>query len=148
MVELNRTARAAAVAAFIQEENFESHRGALRWTKFDTPKTDCVALYGNDGYSPRREAVVEAVGGESNADKRARTMAYVHGLYVGWANLLPEGAVEFGTSGDGYTWAILLHLPKRPVSLPMLLRSLVWDLWQANVPNNTCTATQAAGGSR
>jgi hypothetical protein len=146
MVELNRTERAAAVAAFMQGENFESHRGALRWKKFNTSKTDCIVLYGNDGYCPTPEAVVEAVGGESNADKQARTMAYVHGLYAGWSNLLPEGAVEFGTTSDGYTWAILLHLPKRPASMPMLLRSLVWDLWQANLPN--CTRTKAAGGSR
>jgi hypothetical protein len=145
MVELNRTERAAAVAAFMQDENFESHRGALRWKKLDTVKTDCIVLYGNDGYSPQPGVVVES-GGASDADYRARTMAYVHGLYVGWSNLLPEGAIEFGTTSDGYTWAIVLHLPKRPASMPMLLRSLVWDLWQANLPN--CTCTKAAGGAR
>ena len=146
MSDLNCTKRAAAVAAFMQDENFQSHRGALRWKKFDTAKTDCIVLYGNDGYSPSPESVVESVGGESNADKQARTMAYVHGLYAGWSNLLPEGAVEFGTTSDGYTWAILLHLPKRPVSLPMFLRSLVWDLWQANLPN--VTSASAKGGAR
>ncbi len=135
MVELNRTERAAAVATFMQEENFESHRGALRWRGFDTEKTACIALYGNDCYA-----------GDTNPDRQARTSAYVHGLYVGWSNLLPEGAVEFGTTSDGYTWAILLHLPKRPASMPMLLRSLVWDLWQANLPN--VTSGSAKGGAR
>jgi hypothetical protein len=138
MVELNRTERAAAVAAFMQEELFESHRGATRWRGFDTEKTACIALYGNDCYS-----------GDSNPDRQARTKAYVHGLYVGWSNLLPEGAVEFGTTSDGYTWAILLHLPKpdgKRSSVRLLLRDLVWDLWQANLPN--CTCTKAAGGSR
>jgi hypothetical protein len=33
MVELNRTERAAAAATFMQEENFESHRGAVRWRR-------------------------------------------------------------------------------------------------------------------
>jgi hypothetical protein len=146
MVELNRTERAAGFAKLMSVTNFESHRGALRWKKFDTEKTDCVALYGNDGYCPQPGAVVESVGIESNADKQARTMAYVHGLYVGWSNLLPEGAVEFGTDDDGYSWAILLHLPKRPANLPMFLRSMVWDLWQANVP--TVAAPAAKGGER
>ena len=145
MVELNRTERAAGFAELMSETNFESHRGALRLKKFDTAKTDCFALYGNDGYSPCPESVVGS-GGESNADKQARTMAYVHGLYAGWANLLPEGAVEFATDEDGYSWAILLHLPKRPVNLPMFLRSLVWDLWQANLPSVSVTA--ADGGTK
>ena len=145
MVEMNRTERAAAVARFMCEEHFESHRGAFRWKKFDTAKTDCVALYGNDGYSPRPGTVVEREG-EAESDYRARTMAYVHGLYVGWSNLLPEGAVEFGTDDDGYSWAILLHLPKRPINLPMLLRSMVWDLWQANLSFTPCSAPK--GGAR
>lgn len=145
MVELNRTERAAGFAELMSVTNFESHRGAMRCKQFDTAKTDCVALYGNDGYSPLPGAVVES-DAASRADYRARTMAYVHGLYVGWSNLLPEGAVEFGTDEDGYSWAILLHLPKRPINLPMLLRSMVWDLWQANLPNNSCSAPK--GGVR
>lgn len=135
MIEMNRTPRAAGVAELMLADNFESHRGAMRWKRLDTAKTDCVALYGNDGYS-----------GDDDVDRQARTVAYVHGLYVGWSNLLPEGAVEFGTSKDGYTWAILLHLPKRAMSLPLLMRSLVWDLWQANLPSPACSAQK--GGAR
>ncbi len=138
MVEMNHTERAATVATFMQEELFESHRGAARWRGFDTKQTTCIALYGNDCYS-----------GDRNPDRQARTTAYVHGLYAGWSNLLPEGAVEFGTTSDGYTWAILLHLPK-PVgkrsSVRLLLRDLVWGLWQANLSLYDCTSVK--GGSR
>lgn len=138
MVEMNQTDRAAAVAAFMQGEHFESHRGALRWPPFDTAKTCCVVLYGNDCYA-----------GDENTDRQARTTAYVHGLYVGWSNLLPEGAVEFGTTSDGYTWAILLHLRNgsgRRSSVRLFLRELVWDLFEANLSLHDCTAK--AGGTR
>jgi hypothetical protein len=132
MTDLNRTERAAKFAAIMYEMLLESHRGAARWPIFDTEKTACIALYGNDCYE-----------GDSNADRQARTRAYVHGLYAGWSNLLPEGAIEFGTTSDGYSWAILLHLPRRTVKKTAtlrLLRDLVWDLWQANLSVHDCTA--------
>jgi hypothetical protein len=132
MPELNRTKRAAKVAAVMHEALLASHRGAARWPGFNTEATACIALYGNDCYA-----------GDSNADRQARTRAYVHGLYAGWSNLLPEGEIEFGTTDDGYSWAILLHLPRRSgrkAGTLRLLHDLVWDLWQANLSFHDCTA--------
>ena len=130
--DLNRTDRANKFAAFMHEELFESHRGAARWPGYDTEKTACIALYGNDCYE-----------GDSNADRQARTRAYVHGLYAGWSDLLPEGGIEFGTTSDGYSWAILVHLRRRAgekAATLRLMRDLVWDLWEANLSLHDCTA--------
>jgi hypothetical protein len=119
------------VAQFVHDNNFEIHRGVLPWDGADTEKTSCVVLFGNDAYS-----------GDDNVDRQARTRAYVHGLYAGWSNLLAEGGVEFGTDSEGYSWAIVLHLPKgsgQRKAVLVFLRELVWDLFHANVVWNNDT---------
>ena len=81
-------------------------RSAMRYPKGDTNETFCIALYGNDGYE-RQE------GEDSDPVIHARTRACVDNLYAGLANLVPEGMVEFGTSGDdGFTWVILVNFPR------------------------------------
>jgi hypothetical protein len=100
---MNHTPNARKAAALIGEHCSGSHRGAMRYPPADTEETFCVALFGNDGYTQHRD-------GDSVID--ARTKAYVHNLYAGLANLLPEGAVEFGTDEDGYAWVILSHFPR------------------------------------
>jgi len=99
---MNDTPRAGQAATQIAEHFHELHRGTVRYWPVDTDETFCIALFGNDGYTQRedRDPVIHA-----------RTKAYVHNLYAGLANLLPEGAVEFGTDEDGSTWVILAHFP-------------------------------------
>jgi hypothetical protein len=100
---INDTPRSREAAALISKHCHESHRGAMRYFPADTEKTFCVALFGNDGYAKRDD---------SDPVIHARTKAYVHNLYAGLANLLPEGAVEFGTDEEGHTWVILAHFPR------------------------------------
>jgi hypothetical protein len=100
---MNHTPNARKAAALIGEHCSESHRGAMRYPPADTEETFCVALFGSDGYT-------QPADGASVID--ARTKAYVHNLYAGLANLLPEGAVEFGTDDDGCAWVILAHFPR------------------------------------
>jgi hypothetical protein len=100
---MNNTTQAAEVAALISDHCFESHRGAMRHWNNDADETFCVVLFGNDGYT-QRDA--------SDPVIHARTKAYVHNLYAGLANLLPEGAVEFGTDEEGHTWVILANFPR------------------------------------
>jgi hypothetical protein len=99
---MNVTASARHAATVIGKQFFESHRGAVRYGLGDTDETCCMLLYGNDGYAKRED---------SDPIIHARTIAYVHNLYVGLANLLPEGCVEFGTDEEGVSWAILAHFP-------------------------------------
>lgn len=75
----------------------------MRYFPADTCGTFCIALFGNDGFTKRPD---------SDPVIHARTKAYVHCLYAGLANLLPEGAVEFGTDEHGSTWVILAHFPR------------------------------------
>ena len=56
----------------------------MRYFPADTGETFCIALFGNDGFRKRPD---------SDPVIHARTKAYVHCLYAGLANLLPEGAV-------------------------------------------------------
>ena len=100
---MNNTTQAAEAAALISDHCFESHRGAMRHWNNDADETFCVILFGNDGYTQRDD---------SDPVIDARTKAYVHNLYAGLANLLPEGAVEFGTDEEGHTWVILAHFPR------------------------------------
>ena len=129
MPDFNRTANGKRAAAIMQKEHFEHHRGATRVKLWDTKKTWCVVLFGNDGYK-----------GDDNADRQARTKTYVHGLYFGFANMLIEGAVEFGTTDDDYTWAIVLHLPKGKhtkgncKAVGGFLHDMVWNAWAAQLP--------------
>ncbi len=127
MIDLNRTTKGNAAARVMQEQHLDSHRGAARFKLWDAGKTWCVVLYGNDGYK-----------GDDNVDRQARTKTYVHGLYVGFANMLTEGAVEFGTTADDYTWAIVLHLPKggntNPEAAADFLHDMVWNAWHAQLP--------------
>ena len=102
MLTMNITPRAGAAAAVISEYCHESHRGAMRYP-LNTKDTFCIALFGTDGYTKQDD---------SHPVIDARTKAYVHNLYAGLANLLPEGAVEFGTDEEGYTWVILAHFPQ------------------------------------
>lgn len=139
MDTLNTTPLANRVAQFVHDEIFETHRGVIPWRSgegrpghrqndTETDTTSVVVLFGNDGYS-----------GDDNVDRQARTRAYVHGLYAGWSNLLPEGGVEFGTDSEGYSWAIVLHLPKpfgQRQGVHRFLRELVFDLFDANVALN------------
>ena len=99
---MNNTPRAGAAAALISDYCHESHRGAMRYWGDTGEETFCIVLFGNDGYAKRDD---------SNPVIHARTKAYVHNLYAGLANLLPEGAVEFGTDEDG-SWVILAHFPR------------------------------------
>lgn len=103
LLTTNDTPRAAQAAALICEHCHESHRGAMRYFPADTCETFCIALFGNDGFTKRPD---------SDPVIHARTKAYVHCLYAGLANLLPEGAVEFGTDEHGSTWVILAHFPR------------------------------------
>ena len=96
----NNTPRAREAAVLISDHCHESHRGAMRHWNNDADETFCVVLFGNDGYTKEPD---------SNPVIDARTKAYVHNLYAGLANLLPEGAVEFGTDEEGHTWVILAH---------------------------------------
>ena len=103
-VTLNWTDRARDAATLIGRSCGESHRGASRYWGRVEPGTFALVLYGNDGYA-RREGGDPAI--------NARTRAYVHNLYAGLANLLPEGAVEFGTDECGCSWVILAIFPER-----------------------------------
>lgn len=103
MITLNQTDRARQAATLVSEHCHESHRGAMRYRPADTGGTFCIALFGNDGYGKRPD---------SDPVIHARTKAYVHNLYAGLANLLPEGAVEFGTDEHGSTWVILANFPR------------------------------------
>ncbi len=129
MSDFNRTTKGNAAAQMMHEGHFESHRGAVRMKPWDTKKSWCVVLYGNDGYK-----------GDDNTDRQARTKTYVHGLYFGFANMLTEGAVEFGTTADNYTWAIVLHLPKGQhtkgncKAVGGFLHDMVWNAWEAQLP--------------
>jgi len=100
---LNVTGQARAAAAVISKHCHESHRGAMRYFPADTGETFCIAVFGNDGYTKRPD---------SDPVIHARTKACVHNVYAGLANLLPEGAVEFGTDEHGSTWVILAHFPR------------------------------------
>ncbi len=128
MSDFNRTTRGAAAANLMGEEHFESHRGAVRMKAWDTAKTWCVVLYGNDGYK-----------GDTDPDRQARTKTYVHTLYFGFANLLPEGSVEFGTTEDDYSWAIVLHFPKAKntkgncKAVRLFLHDMVWESFFSNM---------------
>ncbi len=82
MVALNWTDRAKAAATLIGKNCGESHRGASRYWGSVRKGTFGIVLYGNDGYAERE-------GG--NPVINARTREYVHNLYAGLANLLPEG---------------------------------------------------------
>ena len=104
MLTMNITPRAGEAAALISEYCHESHRGAMRYLQFNTKDTFCIALFGNEGYTKLSD---------DGPLRHARTKAYVHNLYAGLANLLPEGAVEFGTDEEGYSWVILAHFPRR-----------------------------------
>lgn len=124
MDQLNTTLLGTRLAWWVSENNPEASRGVLHWEAGDTENTSCVFAYGNDAYF-----------GDDDVDRQARTRAYVHGLYVGWSNLLPEGGVEFGTTDDGGTWALVLHMPHGTAArhdVMMFLRELVWGLFHAN----------------
>ena len=103
LLTMNITPRAGAAAALLSEYCNETHRGATRHWNNDADETFCIILFGNDGYTKQDD---------SHPVIDARTKAYVHNLYAGLANLLPEGAVEFGTDEEGYTWVILAHFPQ------------------------------------
>jgi hypothetical protein len=128
--DFNRTDKGRVAAEVMHNSNFESHRGAERWKSWDTKKTWCVVLYGNDGYDT----------GRGNPDRQGFMKAYVHGLYFGFASMLAEGAVEFGTTADNYTWAIVLHLPKGSYTkgnckaVRGFLHDMVWNAWAAQLP--------------
>ena len=129
MLNFNRTPNADSAAVYIQETRFPKHRGAAPNPPWDTDKTWCVVLYGNDGYKD-----------DDDDDRQARTKTYVHGLYTGFANMLTEGAVEFGVSDDDYTWVIVLHLPKgrnlrgNHDAVCDFLHDMVWNAWEAQLP--------------
>lgn len=95
---LNHTERAREAAALISDHCFESHRGAMRHWNNDADETFCIVFFGNDGFTQRDD---------SHPVIDARTKSRAHNLYAGLANLLPEGAVEFGTDEEGYSWVIL-----------------------------------------
>lgn len=141
MLTLNRTERARDAATLIAEHCGERHRGAMRFPKGDTDKTFCVALFGNDGYTKRDD---------SDPDLHTRTKAYVHNLYVGVANLLSEGAVEFETDKHGSTWVILANFPRHEEHddyhgedsdpsdendnpLVVFWDAIVWEQWKSQV---------------
>ena len=103
LLTTNNTPRAGQLAALISENCDESHRGAMRHWPADTDGTFCIALFGKDDYTK---------GLDSDPVIYARTKAYVHCLYAGLANLLPEGDIEFGTDEHGSTWVILAHFQR------------------------------------
>ena len=100
---MNNTPRAREAAALISDHCCESHRGAMRHWNNDADETFCVILFGNDGFTKQDD---------SHPVIDARTKSYAGNLYAGLANLLPEGAVEFGTDEEGHTWVILAHFPR------------------------------------
>lgn len=136
LLTTNDTPRAGQAAALIAEHCHESHRGAMRWSPSDTDETFCVALFGNDGYTKRPD---------SDPVIHARTKAYVHNVYAGLANLLPEGAVEFGTDEHGSTWVILAHFPRHDDhddyrdadadddALVDFWNTVVWEQWKSQL---------------
>jgi hypothetical protein len=133
---INHTTTTGNAAALINEHCHESHRGAMRYWPADTDETFCIALFGNDGYTktPDSDPVIHA-----------RTKAYVHCLYAGLANLLPEGAVEFGTDEHGSTWTILVHFPRHDDhddyqdedaeddALVDFWNDIVWEQWKSQL---------------
>jgi hypothetical protein len=133
---MNITPRAGAAAALISEHCHESHRGAMRYFPADAEDTFCIALFGNDGFTKRPD---------SDPVIHARTKAYVHCLYAGLANLLPEGAVEFGTDEHGSTWVILAHFPRHDDhddyrdedydddAMVDFWNSIVWQQWKSQL---------------
>lgn len=127
--QLNRTEKGNSAARVMHETAFESHRGAARCKPWDTKTTWCVVLYGNDGYTENEDP-----------DRKAFVRSYVHGLYAGFSNMLTEGAVEFGLTEDGYTWAIVLHLPKgnhtrgHCKAVRGFLSDMVWGAWSSYLP--------------
>ena len=136
VLTMNRTQRAREAAALISEHCHESHRGAMRYFPADTDETFCIALFGNDGYTQRED---------SDPVIHARTKAYVHNCYAGLANLLPEGAVEFGTDEDGSTWVILTYFPRHDDHedyqdedsdddpLVDFWNDIVWEQWKSQL---------------
>lgn len=136
LLTTNDTPRAGHAAALICEHCHESHRGAMRYFPADTCGTFCIALFGNDGFTKRPD---------SDAVIHARTKAYVRCLYAGLANLLPEGAVEFGTDEHGSTWVILAHFPRHDDhddyrdedydddTVVDFWRSIVWQQWKSQL---------------
>jgi hypothetical protein len=136
LLTMNITPRAGAAAALISEHCHESHRGAMRYFPADTCGTFCIVLFGNDGFTPRDD---------SHSVIDARTKAYVHNLYAGLANLLPEGAVEFGTDEEGYSWVILGTFPRSDDHdnyqdedadddlLADFWNDIVWEQWKSQV---------------
>ena len=133
---MNTTTRAADAAAIISDYCNEAHRGAMRYWHSSSDETFCVALFGNDGFTkqPDSSPVIDA-----------RTKAYVHNLYAGLANLLPEGAVEFGTDKEGYSWVILAHFPRHDDhddfqdedadddAMVDFWNDIVWNQWQSQL---------------
>jgi hypothetical protein len=133
---LNHTTSASNAAALISEHCHESHRGAMRYFPADTEDKFCIALFGTDGYTERPD---------SEPVVHARTKTYVHCLYAGLANLLPEGDVEFGTDQDGSTWVILAHFPRHEDhddyqdedadddALADFWSNIVWGQWKSQL---------------
>jgi|LakMenEpi03Aug12_release.lakeMendotaPanAssembly.Ray.scaffolds.fasta_scaffold430727_2 hypothetical protein len=136
LLTMNITPRAGAAAALISEHCHESHRGAMRYFPADAEDTFCIALFGNDGFTQRDDnhPVIDA-----------RTKAYVHNLYAGLANLLPEGAVEFGTDEEGHSWVILATFPRSDDhdnyqdedadddAMVDFWKNIVWEQWKSQV---------------
>jgi hypothetical protein len=132
---LNHTERAREAAALISDHCFESHRGAMRYP-INTKDTFCIALFGNEGYTKLPD---------DGPLRHARTKAYVHNLYAGLANLLPEGAVEFGTDEEGYSWVILAHFPRHDDHddfqhedadddrMADFWNNIVWEQWKSQL---------------
>ena len=132
----NITPRARAAAALISDYCNESHRGAMRYWNSDADETFCIVLFGNDGFTPRDD---------SHSVIDARTKAYVHNLYAGLANLLPEGAVEFGTDEEGYSWVILATFPRSDDhdnyqdedadddAMVDFWKNIVWEQWKSQL---------------
>jgi hypothetical protein len=136
MVALNWTDRARAAATLIGKTCMESHRGASRYWGGVRKGVFGIVLYGNDGYAERE-------GGDPVIN--ARTREYVHNLYAGLANLLPEGAVEFGTDEGGYSWVILAMFPRHDDhddyqdedaeddALVDFWNDVVWEQWKSQL---------------
>lgn len=138
MNTLNWTDRARDAATFIGEKCGETHRGASRYWGEVRQGTFGVVLYGNDGYAKRPE---------SDPVLHARHREYVHNLYAGLANLLPEGDVEFGTDESGCSWVILAMFPRHndhdnyrnededqgADALVDFWRDIVWQQWKSQV---------------
>jgi hypothetical protein len=136
LLPTNDTPCAAKTAALIAEHCHETHRGAMRYPPADTDETFCLTLFGNDGYTKRPD---------SDPVIHARTKSYVHCLYAGLANLLPEGAVEFGTDEHGSTWVILAHFPRHDDhddyrdadadndALVNFWNAVVWEQWRSQL---------------